>query len=61
MEVFHGVFTVFKFFMGLGALAALLGIGLLLLWYFGHIVVQSVSSGQPPERPSGVRKLFLEP
>jgi hypothetical protein len=60
MGFFHGVFTVFKFLMGLGALATLLVMGLLFLWYIGHALVRSISSGQPSERPSSLRKLFLE-
>lgn len=61
MAFLHDVFTVFKFLMGLGALAGLLGIGLMLLWFVGHVIARSVLAGQPADRLPGVRKLFLEP
>jgi hypothetical protein len=47
--------------MGLGALAALIGIGLLLLWFVGHGIARRVLAGQLAERLPAVRKLFLEP
>jgi hypothetical protein len=61
MEVLHGVFTVFKFLFGLGALGALLGIGLALLWYALRCIVRITLQDQPPDRCLLLRKWFLEP
>jgi hypothetical protein len=61
MAFLHGVFTVFKFLFGLGALAGLIAIGLMLLWFVGHAIARSILAGQPSDRLPGVRQLFLEP
>jgi hypothetical protein len=60
MQFLHDVFSVFKFLFGLGALFALLGIGLVLLWFSLRLVVLRLLLGQPAERYPGLRKLFLE-
>ena len=61
MEFLHGVFTVLKFLFGLGALGALLGIGLVLLWYVLRFIVRMTLQDQPADRCLLLRKLFLEP
>jgi hypothetical protein len=58
--VLHEVFSVFKFLFGLGALFALIGIGVTLGWFALRLVVQGLLQGQPAERYPGLRKLFLE-
>ena len=60
LEALHDVFTIVKFFFGLGALAGLLGIGLVFVWFLGRAVVRWVLRGQPADRHAAVRKLFLE-
>lgn len=60
LEALHDVFTIVKFFFGLGALAGLLGIGLVFLWSLGRAVVRWALQGQPAERYVAARKLFLE-
>jgi hypothetical protein len=60
MEFLHGIFTVFKFLFGLGAFFGLIGIGLMLLWFFVHVIVRRALDGQPIESCQGLRKLFLE-
>jgi hypothetical protein len=60
LEALHDVFTVIKFFFGLGALAGLLAIGLAFLWFLGRVGVRWVLRGQPAERYVTMRKLFLE-
>jgi hypothetical protein len=60
LEALHNVFTIVKFLFGLGALAGLLGIGLVLLWFLGRAVVRWVLRGQSAERYVAARKLFLE-
>jgi len=54
------IFHIIKFLFGLGALFALLGIGLALVWFAGHVVARSVCHNQPPERCVWLRKLFLD-
>jgi hypothetical protein len=60
MQFLHDVFSVFKFLFGLGALFALLGIGLVVIWFALRLVVLRLLTGQPAERYPGLRKLFLE-
>ena len=60
MEVLHIIFVVFKFIFGLGALAALLGIGLGLLWFVLHIVVRLGLRHQSSDRFPLLRQIFLE-
>lgn len=60
MEFLHGVFTVIKFILGLGALATLLGIGLVLLWFALRLIVHFALRHQPPDRCPRLRQLFLE-
>ena len=60
MEVLHVIFGVFKFIMGLGALATLLGIGVGLLWFVLHVLVRLGLRHQPPDRYPLLRQLFLE-
>jgi hypothetical protein len=61
MGFLHDVFSVCKFFFGLGALFALLGIGVALGWFFLRVIVQRLLMAQPAERHPVLRKLFLEP
>ena len=61
MGFLHDVFTIIKFIFGLGAFFALVGIGFMLLWFLMHLIVRSILHGQPADRCSGLRKLFLEP
>jgi hypothetical protein len=60
LEVLHGIFVVFKFIFGLGALATLLGVGLGLLWFVLHILVRLGLRNQPSGRFPLLRQLFLE-
>jgi len=60
LEVLHVIFVVFKFIFGLGALAALLGIGLGLLWFVLHVLARLGLRHQPPDRYPLLRQLFLE-
>jgi hypothetical protein len=60
LDVLHIVFAVFKFIFGLGALAALLGIGVGLLWFALHILARLGLRNQPPDRYPLLRQLFLE-
>ncbi len=61
MSVLHGIFVVFKYIFGLGALLALLGIGAMLLWFALHLVVRFSLRHQPAGRCLRLRQLFLEP
>jgi hypothetical protein len=61
MSVLHGIFGVFKFIFGLGALLALVGIGLMLLWFALHLIVRFSLRNQPVDRCVWLRQLFLEP
>ena len=60
LAVLHDMFAVIKFFFGLGALFTLMGIGLLLLWFFLRIIVGYVLRHQPTDRYRPLRKLFLD-
>lgn len=60
MELLHGIFEICKFFFGLGALVALLGIGFLMLWFLGHVVLRLALRNQPSDCCTGLRRLFLE-
>ena len=60
LEFLYEVFTVIKFFFGLGALVGLIGLGLLFLWFFLRAVVGYVLRRQPADRYVPLRKLFLE-
>jgi hypothetical protein len=60
MEFLHGVFTVIKFVFGLGALATLMAIGLVFLWFALRFVVRAALRNQPPGRCPRLRQLFLE-
>jgi hypothetical protein len=60
LEVLHVIFVVFKFIFGLGALAALLGIGVGLLWFVLHLLARLGLRHQPPDRYPLLRQLFLE-
>jgi uncharacterized membrane protein len=60
LEFLYDVFTVIKFFFGLGALVSLMGIGLVLLWYFLRAVVGYALRGRPADRYVPLRKLFLD-
>jgi hypothetical protein len=59
VDAFHGVFVVLKFFFGLGALFALLGIAGVFLWFVLRAIALQVLRTQPAERYLLVRKLFL--
>lgn len=61
MGFWHNVFTVFKFMFGLGALCTLLGLGLVLGWFFIRFLVKRALIGQPANHCPRLRKLFLEP
>jgi hypothetical protein len=61
MGFLQSIVAVCKFVFGLGALLTLVGIGLLLLWYCLRVRALRLLAGQPPERSSFLRKLFLEP
>lgn len=60
MSVLYGIFVVFKFIFGLGALLALLGIGAGLAWFALHFIVRFALRHQPADRCRGLRQLFLE-
>jgi uncharacterized membrane protein len=60
LEFLYDVFTVIKFFFGLGALVSLIGIGLVLLWFFLRAVVGYALRRQPADRYVPLRKLFLD-
>jgi hypothetical protein len=60
MGLWHPVFTVCKFMFGLGALCTLLGLGLVLGWFFIHFLVKRALIGQPVNHHPRLRKLFLE-
>ena len=60
LEFLYGVFHIMKFFFGLGALCALLGIGLVLLWFSLRIIVGYALRAQPAHRYLPLRKLFLD-
>jgi hypothetical protein len=60
LEFLSAVFKVIKFFFGLGALAGLMGIGLVLLWFALRVVVRYALRGQPVDRYIPLRKLFLD-
>jgi len=57
--VFYDIFSVIKFCFGLGALFGLMGIWLLLLWFFLRIIARYTLCGQRADRYSPLRKLFL--
>jgi len=57
----HDVFTVIKFFFGLGALVTLIGMGLLCLWFFLRAVVGYALRNRPADRYVPLRGLFLDP
>ena len=56
----YDVFTVVKFFFGLGALVGLIGIGLLFLWFFLRAIVVYALRRQPADWYVPLRKLFLD-
>jgi hypothetical protein len=60
MEFLHGVFAVIKFIFGLGALATLIGIGLVLLWFALRLLVHAALRNQPADHCPRLRKFFLE-
>lgn len=60
LEALHDVFVVLKWLFGFGALLALLGIGLALLWFAARAVVVRVLHNRPAERFPVLRKLFLD-
>jgi len=60
LDVLHVIFGVFKFILGLGALATLFGIGVGLLWFALHILARLGLRNQPPDRYPLLRQLFLE-
>lgn len=60
MALLHTIFVIFKFVFGLGALVALIGIGVGLVWFAGHIVLRYVLRHQPASCCPRLRKLFLE-
>ena len=56
----YDVFTVIKFFFGLGALVGLIGIGLLFLWFFLRAIIVYALRRQPADRYVPLRKLFCD-
>lgn len=60
MSALHGIFVFFKFIFGLGALLALIGIGVMLLWFALHLIVRFSLRHQPADRYPLLRQLFLE-
>jgi hypothetical protein len=56
----YDVFTVIKFFFGLGALFTLIGMGLLFCWFFLRAIAGYALRHQPADRCVPLRKLFLE-
>ena len=56
----YDIFSVIKFFFGLGALFGLIGIGLVLLWFSLRTIVGVALRGQPANRYVPLRKLFLD-
>jgi len=54
------VFRIMKFLFGLGALFALIGIGLVLLWFALRTLVGYALRAQPADRYLALRKLFLD-
>lgn len=56
----YDVFHIMKFFFGLGALFGLMGIGLVLLWFFLRAIVGYALRAQPADRYVSLRKLFLD-
>ena len=59
MSVWYGIFVVFKFIFGLGALLALVGIGVMLLWFVLHLIVRFSLRHQPHDRYLWLRQRFL--
>lgn len=60
MEFLHGMFMVFKFIFGLGALGTLIAIGLVLLWFVLRLIVRYALRNQPTDRCPRLRQFFLE-
>jgi uncharacterized membrane protein len=60
LEFLSDVFRIMKFFFGLGALLALLSIGLVLLWFALRVVIGYALRGQPVDHYVSLRKLFLD-
>lgn len=60
MSVLYGIFVVFKYIFGLGALLALLGIGAMLVWFALHLIVRFSLRNQLAECCLWLRQLFLE-
>ena len=60
MAVLHGIFVVFKFIFGLGALLGLVGIGVMLLWFALHLIARFSLRHQPADQCVRLRRLFLE-
>ncbi len=60
LEALHDAFVVLKWLFGFGALLALLGIGLVLLWFAARVVVVRALRNRSADRFPVLRKLFLE-
>lgn len=60
LEALHDVFVVLKWLFGFGALLALLGIGLVLLWFAARAVVARALRHQAADRFAVLRRLFLD-
>lgn len=60
MALLHTIFVILKFVFGLGALVALVGIGVGLMWFTGHIVLRYALRHQPASCCPRLRQLFLE-
>ena len=60
LEALHDAFVVLKWLFGFGALLALLGIGLVLLWFAARAVVVRALRNRSADRFPFLRKLFLD-
>ena len=60
LEALHDAFVVLKWLFGFGALLALLGIGLVLLWFAARAVVVRALRNRSADRFPVLRKLFLD-
>lgn len=60
LEFFHTIFSIIKVFFGLGALAGLVAIGFLIVWYALRVITMTLLRGQAASRFVPLRKLFLD-
>lgn len=60
LAALHNVFVVLKWLFGFGALLALLGIALVLMWFAARAVVVRALRNRSANRFPRLRKLFLD-